>query len=208
MFPVDISKTNAGAAGGRILYVHDSAANGLFLIDSTTSPTGDALVRFSNPSGIVINPAFGTAPAYTDPYTDILSFNPPAPVGGNITAAANIGAATSANYVYTYNLATVVPAIPTPANTVTRVKIIIVGHTNTGNAMFSMEVNGRLAPNSSQQVLLGSVSSELDSSLAGLTVDVVYTANAINFALIGGPVPGTTAYKVTGTAIITLIKYA
>lgn len=204
--PVDIRATSAPA-----FTVHDTTATGLFSIDTTPyANTGDAIIRFSNRSGIKINsPIQLLAPTYQDPYSNILSFAPPtaATVTSTIVAAASIGAATSANSIFQYNVSNVVPAVPTPANTVTRIKIQVVGNATNVAGMFSFEVNARLAPGSVQQVLLGSVSSEIDPSLATLTVDVKYSSNTIDFMLIGGPNPGTTTYLARGTAIITMMQY-
>lgn len=196
--PVSIQATASPA-----LVVRDAGPTGLFSITPTV--VGDANITFSNQSGIRIhNPIAAAAPTSQDPLSQILSFAPPSAVavGSTVTAAANIGAATPANYVYSFT-----PPVTTPANTVSRVKIQVVGYTAGTNSMFSFEVNARLAPGSAQQVLLGNISSELDPALVTLTIDVVYSANTLNFALIGGPTPGVTTYLVRGTAIATVLQY-
>jgi hypothetical protein len=196
--PVSIQSTAAPA-----LVVRDAGPTGLFSITSTVP--GDANIVFSNQSGITLNnPIAAAAPTSQDPLAQVLTFAPPSAVavGSTITAAANIGAATPANYVYSYT-----PPVTTPATSVSRVKIQVVGYTAGTNSMFSFEVNARLAPGSAQQVLLGNINSELDAALATLTIDVAYTANTLNFALIGGPTPGVTTYLARGSAIATVLQY-
>jgi hypothetical protein len=196
--PVSIQATNQPA-----LVVRDAGPTGLFSITPTVA--GDATIVFSNESGIRLNnPIAAAAPTSQDPLSQIVAFAPPTAVNvaSTVTAAANIGAAVPANYVYSYT-----PPVTTPANSVSRVKIQVVGYTAGSNSMFSFEVNARLAPGSAQQVLLGNVSSELDVALAALTIDVIYTANTINFALVGGPNPGVTTYLVRGSAIATVLQY-
>jgi len=199
--PVDIQTVGQSA-----FRIRDGGNTGIMQVTSNGFAAGDSLVQFSNRSGIRINPPVANAaPTYFDPYTNILSFAPPS--GVIVSTTTPIGAPAN-SIVYSYNLASILPAIPSPAATVTRVKIQIVGYSPSLTAMFSMEVNARLAPQSTQQALLGNISTELDPALAGLTVDVAYTANNINFVLIGGPNPGVTSYTVRGTAIITMMEYA
>lgn len=196
--PVSIQANNQPA-----LIVRDSGLTGLFNITPTV--LGDADVVFSNESGIKLNnPIAAIAPTSQDPLSQINAFAPPSAVNvaSTVTSAVNIGAALPANYVYSYT-----PPTTNPVSTVTRVKIQVVGYSAGTASAFSFEVNARLAPGLVQQVLLGNISSELDPALATLTIDVLYTANTINFALIGGPNPGVTTYLVRGSAIATILQY-
>jgi hypothetical protein len=178
--PVDIS--TAAASHQPLLTVHDSGSTGLFTIDSTGLLDGDALIRFSNNSGITINnPIAALAPTIQDPITVIAVSGSPTAINTTSTVpsvAAPVAVSASSAF-----------SMPIAANSVTMLEITIVARSSALSASFTSKSYFKIDPSSATPSILITTQTGADAAIAGVGIDGIYSAGTFYVNIIAGISP-------------------